>query len=393
MSKIIFYSRKYCRGEAWCNRLLAYAKGFKLHGADVQLIFLVSNEQSSISENDFGNLSVSYISSFNDNDNKFKKALIYLKALLCSFRYFNNGDIIFTSDGGGLFLPLLFFLRKKNYTFSEITEHPFVLGISPNLHGFRGVINKIIHRVKVFFHNKLIKYNTGIFTISDSLKKYYISHGINQDLICRVNMFVDVSRFEIERESGFPYIAYCGTISNSKDGVDILIKAFSIFHKTAPEYFLYIIGPYLNQSTKEQMESLISDLGINNYVVLTGKVNPIKMPKLLKNAKILALSRPDNLQNRNGFPTKLGEYLATGNPVVVTSVGEIPRFLIDGGNAYLAVPNDEKSFANALIKVYENYDKACSVGMNGKKLVMTDFSSVVQTKIALDFINKKIFRT
>ena len=49
---------------------------------------------------------------------------------------------------------------------------------------------------------------------------------------------------------------------------------------------------------------------------------------------MLVLARPDNIQAKGGFPTKLGEYLATGNPVVVTKVGEIPNYLIDGVNAF-----------------------------------------------------------
>ena len=60
------------------------------------------------------------------------------------------------------------------------------------------------------------------------------------------------------------------------------------------------------------------------------------MPKYLCNAKLLALARPDSIQAQGGFPTKLGEYLATGRPVVVTKVGEIPDYLEDGVNAFLS---------------------------------------------------------
>ena len=199
-------------------------------------------------------------------------------------------------------------------------------------------------------------------------------------------MFVDTNRFNIPKVQSERYIAYCGTMSTGKDGVDVLINAFCRFHKTYPDYKLILIGPYMNQKTKEVVEKLIDSKNLKDSVVLTGKVSPSQMPSLLMNASVLALSRPDNIQNRNGFPTKLGEYLATGNPVVVTSIGEIPDYLKEGENAYLAVPGDDVSFANALLRIAEDYDTAIIVGKKGRELALTDFSADVQTTIALNHI-------
>ena len=51
-------------------------------------------------------------------------------------------------------------------------------------------------------------------------------------------MTVDMARFLSLNGNGerlnSPYVMYCGTISATKDGVDILIKAFSLFHKHHP---------------------------------------------------------------------------------------------------------------------------------------------------------------
>ena len=140
--RIVFISRKYCRGEAWCNRLLAYAKEFQNKGVEVTLLFLVANGQSADAAEDFAGLDVRYISEFSDNDNKLVKLKIYGTAILKIRNYINKGDVIFTSDGGELFLPLLFKHRKSNYVFSEITEHPDIFGIGTDLHGISGCIKK-----------------------------------------------------------------------------------------------------------------------------------------------------------------------------------------------------------------------------------------------------------
>lgn len=92
----------------------------------------------------------------------------------------------------------------------------------------------------------------------------------------------------------------------------------------------------------------MNQLGVQDAVIFTGKVAAEELPNYLVNASILALSRPDSLQARNGFPTKLGEYLATGNPVLVTNVGEIPLFIKHGENGFIAEESNVDDFAKNL---------------------------------------------
>lgn len=93
---------------------------------------------------------------------------------------------------------------------------------------------------------------------------------------------------------------------------------------------------------------------------------------------MLVLARPNNKQSEAGFPTKLGEYLATGKPVVVTRVGEIPEYLEDQVNAFIANPGDAGNFALKMKQVMLNYDKALNIGHAGRQLAHTTFNSTFQ---------------
>ena len=202
-------------------------------------------------------------------------------------------------------------------------------------------------------------------------------------------MFVDSNRFShIVKKSDNKYIAYCGYVSIRKDGVDVLIKAFSKFHSLHPDFKLYIIGRAGFPEPLSYFIDLAEKFGVKESVVFTGEVSADAMPQLLVNAEILALARPDSLQARNGFPTKLGEYLSTGNPIVVTKVGEIPLFIKDKINGILANESDVDDFADKLIWVAEHPEQAMTIGKNGKKLVEYEFSYLEQSKIALSFINQ-----
>ena len=93
------------------------------------------------------------------------------------------------------------------------------------------------------------------------------------------------------------------------------------------------------------------------------------------------LARPNNKQAEGGFPTKLGEYLATGNTVVVTNVGEIGLFLEDKKNAFISEPDSAEKFSQ------KNYAKpllnnnALQVGIEGKKLVYNEFNYLTQANV------------
>ena len=202
-------------------------------------------------------------------------------------------------------------------------------------------------------------------------------------------MTVDVERFKNIKKAACreKYIAYCGNVSNNKDGVDILIKSFALVCKKRPEIKLFIIGKSPSQTEASDNLRLIKSLGIEERIVFTGVVSSEQMPQLLKDAMVLALARPDNLQAKYGFPTKLGEYLLTENPVVVTSVGDIPLFLKDGVSALISEPSNVEMFAEKLLWALDNPGEASAVGKAGAAVAAEFFNSDIETKKLLSVIS------
>ena len=229
----------------------------------------------------------------------------------------------------------------------------------------------------------------GMFVISQALLEHFKNKGIKN--IALINMFVDTERFKPKQLTAEgKYIAYCGKISNFKDGLDCLVKAFGIFHDHYPQYKLKLIGDFRYPAFEKQLRQLIHSLLLDDYVHFTGVVGPDRMPELLCGAEMLVLARPNNEQAKYGFPTKLGEYLATGKPVVVTNVGEICQFLKDGINCKMAEPDNPEDFAEKMLWVADHYDEALALGEQGRKLTETEFSSIEQSRKALKFMNNII---
>lgn len=370
--RIIIVCRRYCPGEAWTNRILAYAKGFVENGAEVVLVYLVCDKQRS-----FYDISIKGVSVVNlwQTDRwlaKRNRKLSYIINILRLKSILKDGDIVFTYGYETFLMMFLTHINKNIRVFSEITEHPYV------------IYTRGKNKRNVKLQNHLLRKLDGLFVITEQLRTYFLSVGIPDNRIHIINMFVDVDRFMgMKSEMAEKYIGYCGTVSFYKDGVDTLIKAFANFVKGAPNYKLYIIGGFESPSIETQTHEIIKQLSIQDKVIFTGRVSPDSMPKLLINASILALTRPNNIQSQNGFPTKLGEYLATGNPVVVSRVGEIPQFIIHQKNGFLCEPDNVDSVVEQLSWIVSHNDEAKHIGACGKELCYNEFSSTVQTKNAL----------
>jgi glycosyltransferase involved in cell wall biosynthesis len=201
-------------------------------------------------------------------------------------------------------------------------------------------------------------------------------------------MTVDIKRFDLNRKPSDRYIAYCGSSSYVKDGVDILIKSFSIISIQYPDIKLKIAA--FMEADGSKMLALIKELKLQDRIEYVGELNREEIPDFIVNAELLLLPRPDSRQAQGGFPTKLGEYLASRNPVCVTKIGEIPDYLVDNDSAFLALPGDINSFANAMERALSDDSKAKIVGKNGRKVAEKYFSMDIQAASLFEFIKKSI---
>jgi glycosyltransferase involved in cell wall biosynthesis len=90
-------------------------------------------------------------------------------------------------------------------------------------------------------------------------------------------------------------------------------------------------------------------------------------------ATVLAVPLFDDVRSHARFPTKLGEYLASGRPVVTNRVGEIPRYLKDGVSACVTAPGDLAAFAEAICRLLEHQTSAHAIGRSGRQVAEQHF--------------------
>ena len=373
MNRLILISSCYKPNTAPTNRLLAFLKGFEELEVFVDVVFIYPNEEGAKYESKenkyitvhylwekrhFRNKWVKYICSFIDVSRFAKRLPPMSKVLLIGSSEYLH---FFTS-------------RKDLDVFQERTEHYNVAKMRP-----------------AFLQKQYLKdvpKLSGLFVITTALKKAF--YGLGAKNVIVVNMTVEASRFSgLQKiESKERYIGYCGAASNNKDGVDDLIKAFAIVHRSYPDIKLYIMGKAPSKEDSAGNITLAENLGLASSVVFKGIIPAAEMPQMLVNATIVALARPDSIQAKYGFPTKLGEYLLSGNPVVVTQVGDIPLFLENGKTALLSNPRDPQGFAENLLWALNHEKEAKAIGLAGLEVALRNFNYKTET----EKIVKTIFR-
>lgn len=375
--RIIFPYYKFAEGTPAMNRVLAYAKAMGSLGHEVHVVFFFGDSNVLNPLKDLTQYITIHTLCEVGDWGKDSKLLAFAFALIKFSHFLKKGDCVFVYENGSALSIILAALFRPVRVFCEMTEHPDI---------YKRRRRQISHYV---YKNTLLcclRHMDGVFVISKHLQLYIQAQGVKQVHIS--NMFVDFSRFGNTKPilNDEPVIAYCGTVSKRKDGVDILIQAFQLFATTHPKYKLMIIGPMQYEGLQNELQQLCRDQQIWKRIFFTGKVSADDMPALLCKANILALARPDSLQAQNGFPTKLGEYLATGRPAVVTKVGDIPMFLEDKVSAFLVEPNNIQAFADALTCAADNETLSTKVGIEGRKVAMQHFNAVSESKKVLSYM-------
>lgn len=357
-----FVPTSYTPNTAATNRCASYIRGFSEQGLKTTVVYFSPNEQKS-KPIEYPGIKYLY---FWEKLFFSKKPFYYFSLLLYIFRFLlmlRSGDIVLLYGEAWVWYQILRFKKGVNI-YVEHTENPEVVGIG----------GKFLTPSWKQYYKGLCKVS-GMFVITRALKEHFVNKGVASDKIHIANITVDPHRFEnVEKtQTTEKYIAYCGTASNNKDGVDQLIKSFSIIEKAVPNIKLYIIG-IIPQNDEAGNLALIKTLGLEEKIVLTGEVQATEMPQLLKNAEALVLDRPNNTQAKCGFATKMGEYLLTKNPVIVTEVGDFNLFLAHKESVVFAEPDNINDFAEKVIWVLENKELATKIGKEGYNVAMKYFT-------------------
>jgi glycosyltransferase involved in cell wall biosynthesis len=181
-------------------------------------------------------------------------------------------------------------------------------------------------------------------------------------------------------------LLFCGILDQT-DIVLFLLKVASQLKKNGFPRKLIITGKAFIEQNLEIIRQEITRLELSQLIVLTGYVSDEELKKLYCTASALLAPLPSGERSIARFPNKIGEYLASGRPVVTTAIGDIPKYLIDKESAYLVKPDDIEGFTGAIIEILKNPKPANEIGKKGMEVAIRMFNPKDNGKKILQFIN------
>ena len=227
----------------------------------------------------------------------------------------------------------------------------------------------VLHKINVLFDIKINRFVDGIIVISSRLFLKYKSRNFPEENICLIPISAENLKYRFKKElsSDFRFV-YSGSYGK-KDGVEDMITAIKKINLKYPNIQLILSG---------KINKLIeSKIKMDEKIKYIGLVPEDQYYQFLSQANVLLMTRINSKYANTGFPFKLGEYLATGNPVIATDVSDVKTYLEDMRSALIAKPSDVSSLYSKMEYAILNKKETEVIGMNGREICEQYFSPQV----------------
>jgi glycosyltransferase involved in cell wall biosynthesis len=140
-----------------------------------------------------------------------------------------------------------------------------------------------------------------------------------------------------------------------------------------PECRLVVTGSNPADPAAQWLMRAASEGALDERVLVAGYLSRADLLVQYSRAHALLIPLFDDVRSRARFPTKIGEYLASGRPIVTTSVGEMPRFFEDHASAFMCRPGDVRAYGAKVCEALADADRAARVGAAGREVARRFF--------------------
>lgn len=381
-------------GMAAARRRLCYAKGLMAQGHSIDVVvcqkcFNKDEDDGMPSKGEYKGIRYVYVCGKykHAKNNKLIRGLDYFVFdYICSFFYalkhIQQGDAVFAYYYP-IFLQILIIIAAKlkgAKIVKETCEHPLALG---NIH------SKWHKLCKLFEFKYVMPHYDGFIAISRDLDSFVKKYKSPKAKSIIVPILVEDSLLyknisKLKKEYDVPYIIHTGTMLEQKDSISKILHAYARLKKEMnTSCKLVFTGP--QATSKCNYIPMIKQLGIEKDVDLLGLVSVERVVSLQHFAMMTIIYKSDNLQTRNCFPTKLGEMLISGVPVITTTIGDANLYLENGKSALIFNPDDEDTLVHYMKFIIENPEKANLIGLKGKEVAIEFFDPIFQGKRLSEF--------
>jgi glycosyltransferase involved in cell wall biosynthesis len=228
----------------------------------------------------------------------------------------------------------------------------------------------------------------GVIVISSYLQRKLESIVGGRLQVALIPISVDFDRVHM-LNVGFhrpTRLLYAGSFGE-KDGIEYLIAAFEQAADRGRDIELIMTG----RGSPERMSTInerIRRSPAAGRIRYLGFLSDDDYFRTIADCDILCVVRsPSGFADR-GFPFKLGEYLATGRPVIASRVSDIDLYLSDRVNALLVQPGSVAEIVEAIEYLMADEPRALALGRAGRLVAERHFSARNNGRRLLELLDR-----
>lgn len=192
-------------------------------------------------------------------------------------------------------------------------------------HGIRGAVNLMKNRVALCWTHVRMK---NILAISSLLDSYYEKRGCNTITVPTIVDMKEYGGLEHSEHEKI-HIAYAGSPAK-KDYILNAIRALTLLTvEERAKIELHLYGPEVKQLQSLGLsDELLRICG--DSLVCHGRIPYNEVKRRIADADFTVLLRPNARYANAGFPTKVGESMACGTPVIANHTSDLHKYIRDG---------------------------------------------------------------
>jgi glycosyltransferase involved in cell wall biosynthesis len=207
-----------------------------------------------------------------------------------------------------------------------------------------------------------------VFVQTDQMRTSLAAQGVPRDKMTPVPMGVTRALLRANDGRGDTpttpgKVVYLGTLARTRR-LELLIHAFSRVAERCSEATFWMVGDGDKPYERGSLEDLANKLGLSDRVVFTGHLPSDLALGHVRDAEVCVSPIYPSATLLQGSPTKLFEYMALAKPTVANHHPEQTLALAESG-AGICVPWSEQAFADAIVELLSDRDRARAMGALG----------------------------
>jgi glycosyltransferase involved in cell wall biosynthesis len=184
------------------------------------------------------------------------------------------------------------------------------------------------------------------------------------------------------RPDSLPYVVLCADFDSYPD--DALFAVDAVGMLPDPNVEVVLVGNASPATERRIRDAAKQWPARASLTLFTNYISRDELRALYAGAAALLSPLHDDARSRARFPSKLGDYLLSGRPIVSSAVGEVAAYLDNERTAYLAECT-VASFADRLARALSQ-PESDAVGAAGRALALREFDYRMQGQRLATFL-------